>query len=93
MIKIDEKQKLEKTFVLEGTKNEHRNIYDDPEVMQTILGMCEFTIDKPRENVKVLEKAYEYLDERKYMIEADTEEEANKDSLFSRAVNYLKKKK
>jgi hypothetical protein len=38
-----------------------------------VLGMLDYCLDLPQENVRVLEKIYQYLDERKYMIQGNDE--------------------
>jgi hypothetical protein len=40
-------------------------------MIEVVLGMLDYCLDLPHENVKVLEKAYQYLDERKYMVEGN----------------------
>ena len=55
--------------------------------------MFQYSLELGEENVKVLEKAYEYMDEKKYMLEAETKEEAQKMSFLSKLLlSYYKKK-
>ena len=43
-------------------------------MVSVVLGMMDMCLEAPQHNVEALEKAYQYLDERKYMIEAANEE-------------------
>ena len=62
-------------------------------MIATVMGMLEYSLELGEEKVNALEKAYEYLDEKKYMIEAETKEEAEKISLVSKLIlAYYKRK-
>ncbi len=67
---MDSDLTLKKTIILEGNKDKFRNIYHDEEIVATVMGMLEYSLEIPTENVEVLGKAYTYMDEKKYMIEA-----------------------
>ena len=49
-------------------------MHNDEEMISVVLGMLDYALDEPQENVQVLEKAYKYLDERKHMLLAATPE-------------------
>lgn len=40
----------------------------DEEMITVLLGLMDYCLELPEINVRVLEKAYQYIDERKYMI-------------------------
>ena len=70
LIKIDSFLKLKKTVILEGNKDEFKKIYYDEEMVATVMGMLEHTLEIPQPGVEVLDMAYDYMDDRKYMLEA-----------------------
>lgn len=92
LIRIDRYMKLQKSIVLEGA-NKYRNFHQDEEAVSVALGMIDYCLERPTPNVEALEKAYEYLDERKYMIEAENEAEAKKTSLIGKLLlEYYKRR-
>lgn len=92
LIRIDRYMKLQKSIVLEGA-NKYRNFHQDEEAVSVALGMIDYCLERPTPNVEALEKAYEYLDERKYMMEAESEAEAKKTSLIGKLLlEYYKRR-
>jgi hypothetical protein len=62
-------------------------------MVSIVLGMLDYCLELPEINVRVLDKAYQYLDERRYMIEGEDEKEANKASWLSKLLlTYYKKR-
>lgn len=93
LIKIDSLLKLKKSVILEGRKDDFKKIYYDEEVVAAVMGMMEYTLEIPQVGVQVLDMAYDYMDDKKYMLEAESKEEAEKMSLVSRLLlRYYKGK-
>ena len=82
----------EKSVVYEG-RNKYRNIIQDQEMVEVVLGMIDECLETEREEVDVLKLAYDVIDAQKYMIEAESKEEAEKGSVLSKLfLKYYKKK-
>lgn len=62
-------------------------------MVTTVLGMFDYCLDLPNMNVQVLEKSYQYLEERRWMLEGVDDEEIRKASWLSKVLlkHYRKK--
>lgn len=79
-------------MILEG-RNSYRTMYHDEHMITVLLGMLDYALDLPEINVQVLEKAYQYLDESRYMILAPNAEEAQKNSWLGKVLfDYYRKR-
>ena len=54
LFRVDSSFVLKKSIILEGQKDEFRSIYKDEEMVATILGMLEYSLEVPSANVEVL---------------------------------------
>ena len=54
LFRVDSNFVLKKSIILEGQKDEFRSIYKDEEMVATILGMLEYSLEVPSANVEVL---------------------------------------
>lgn len=62
-------------------------------MVSVVMGLLDYCLDLPHMNVKVLEKSYQYLDERRWMIEGADDDEIKKASWMSKwLTKYYKKK-
>jgi hypothetical protein len=92
LVRVDKYLNLEKSVILEG-RNQHRSLHHDEEMVEVVLGMLDYCLELPQENVRVLEKAYQYLDERKYMLEGEDDSEMAKNSWLSKKLLTFYKKR
>lgn len=51
LFRVDSNLNLKKTIILEGTKDTFRSIYHDEEIVATVMGMLEYSLEIPPENV------------------------------------------
>jgi len=68
MIEITDTCGFEKTGFYEP-KNALKKIYYDKEMQSIVMGLIKFSLDSPTENEKVFKKVYDFVDERRYLIE------------------------
>lgn len=50
----------------------------DEEMVSVLLGLFDYCLEMPEMNRKVLEKSYQYIDEQRWMIPGDSEDEYKK---------------
>lgn len=53
-------------------------------MISVLFGMLDYCLDLPEINVKALEKSYQYLEERRWMIEGEDDSEARNASWLSK---------